>query len=122
MSGWRWIGFNSPDEDDYRPVKVLPPGPWWCSGYGDGYCTMVAWWPADRDIADLGEWWPGFTLRWPIDEEPPVERPTFVDRFPKPDGWDEANACWPIDEHRRVAKAWPDCVSSVTAAALGVSQ
>jgi len=31
------------DEEDYRPLKFPPPGPYWCTGEGDGYWTIVAY-------------------------------------------------------------------------------
>jgi hypothetical protein len=81
-----WIRYRfHANEDDWRPVydpnEPNPNlGPYWCSGYGDGYSIIVAYLRAEP------------TLYWPeashIDEgEPgPIK---FSDRFPKPSWWQE---------------------------------
>lgn len=36
---WERHRFHA-NEDDYRSVIWPPLGPYWCSGYGDGYSTV----------------------------------------------------------------------------------
>lgn len=66
--------------DDPRPVTVPPPGPWWCSGWGDGYSIVIAWHRVDQQITG---WWPEASE---IDAEEHPEL-MFWDRFPHPDWW-----------------------------------
>lgn len=68
--------------DDYRPVKWPPPGPYWCSGYGDDYSIVVAYVKNEEQIK---EFWPEAT---DIDAEE-VNEIVFTDRFSKPDWWTE---------------------------------
>ncbi len=68
------------NEDDWRPIKFPPPGPAWCSGYGDGYSIVVAYANSETDILD----------HWPEADEITVQENypiVFTDRFPKPDWW-----------------------------------
>lgn len=71
------------NEDDYRSVKWPPVGPYWCSGYGDGYSIVVAYVRSEDDIY----------VQWPesthIDAEVGVEI-EFCDRFPKPSWYESA--------------------------------
>lgn len=77
--GWVWTRFRA-DEDDYRPVKFPPPGPYWCSGYGDGYSIVVAYLrPGD----DVKEWWPEASA---VDTKD-IPEIKFAGRFPKPYWW-----------------------------------
>lgn len=69
------------NEDDWRPVAWPPPGPCWCSGYGDGYAVVVAYAPHETDVR---EFWPEADDIEVLDEG---VQPTFSDRFPKPDWW-----------------------------------
>jgi hypothetical protein len=62
--------------DDPRPVQ-RPKWPWWCTGYGDDYATVVAYLPVGEDIYD---WWPEAEN---IDVEP-YAIITFSDRFRRP--------------------------------------
>ena len=64
--------------DDYRPVKWPIKHPYWCTGYGDDYATIVAY--ADN-IEQIKELWPEAEE---IDAEE-VEEYFFSDRFPKPE-------------------------------------
>lgn len=95
MTALWWVGWeewNSPD--DPRPLS-FPPGPAviasWCTGYGDGYATMVALvaapdveavsgaidrdWPLPKDSLQSTRTW-RFLDRW--DQRPIV----LGDRFP----------------------------------------
>lgn len=82
MSARPWVRsrFHA-DADDWRAITWPPPGPCWCSGWGDGYSVVVAYHREDEDI--LG-WWPEATH---IDTEPAPEGPLFTDRFPRPEWW-----------------------------------
>lgn len=66
--------------DDWRPVTWPPPGPYWCSGHGDGYSIVIAWHRPDQTITT---WWPEAT---DIDTTEHDEL-TFWDRFPRPEWW-----------------------------------
>ena len=80
MSGWIRYRFHA-YEADYRPVKFPPPGPYWCSGYGDGYAILIAWLP---ESANLLEWWPEAAEVDETAEGPPE----YTSRFPKPDWYE----------------------------------
>ena len=69
------------NEEDYRPVTFPPPGPYWCSGYGNDHAVIVAYVRSEEQIT---EYWPEAT---DIDvmSEGPV---SFSDRFPKPDWYE----------------------------------
>lgn len=69
------------NEDDYRPVKWPPPGPYWCTGYGDDYSIVVAY---VRDMEQVYEYWPEASQ---VDAEERSEI-TYTDRFPKPEWYD----------------------------------
>lgn len=69
------------NENDPRPVIFPPNGPWWCTGYGDDYATVVAY---CRDEEDLLKHWPEATSIDDLGEQGIV----FSERFPKPDWWD----------------------------------
>jgi hypothetical protein len=43
------------DGADFRPISWPPPGPYWCSGYGDDYSIVIAY---VRDEAQVYEFWP----------------------------------------------------------------
>lgn len=70
------------NEDDYRPIKWPVKYPYWCTGYGEGYSTMVSY--ADN-LDYIKENWPEASN---IDVEE-REKITFSDRFPKPDWYTE---------------------------------
>lgn len=78
---WRRYRFRA-NEDDMRPVKWPPPGPWWCTGYGDGYAIVVAYLPPQSNLAD---YWPEATAVEFTEED----ELSFSDRFPEPDWWKE---------------------------------
>lgn len=67
--------------DDWRPVAWPPPGPFWCSGYGDDYSIIIAYAAPGQDVR---EWWPEATE---IDSEEPGPL-VFSDRFPRPSWWE----------------------------------
>lgn len=81
-TSWLWYRFRA-NEDDYRPVTFPPLGPYWCTGYGEDYAVIVAYLPVGAVLTD---YWPEASE---VDARQ-VEKPTFSDRFPKPDWWDEA--------------------------------
>lgn len=76
---WHRYRFHA-NEDDSRPVKFPPPGPWWETGLGDGYAIVVAYLPPAEKLTDY----------WPEASEVDYTKETelvFTDRFPKPDWW-----------------------------------
>jgi hypothetical protein len=72
------------NEDDYRPVNWPVKHPYWCTGYGDGYSTVVAY--ADNEEEILSNWPEAKEI-----ESEEVEGYTFTDRFPKPEWFTEPN-------------------------------
>lgn len=88
---WHRVRFNA-NYDDCRPVRVEPPGPWWCTGSaGDGsYSTIVAYFPEGM-LHLLTQYWPEATeVNWHRIDDAPV----FSDRFPKPDDWVAESCQW----------------------------
>lgn len=78
----RRFRFKVPGEDG-RPMAFPPEGPFWVTGYGEDFVTVVAFSP---DLATLTR-----ADRWPDaeDVDDQGEQPiTFTDRFRKPDWWD----------------------------------
>jgi hypothetical protein len=67
------------NEDDYRPIKFPPPGPYWCTGSGEGFSVVVAYLPDEEKVTD---WWPEAT-----NVESTTEEIKFSDRFAKPEWW-----------------------------------
>lgn len=70
-------------EDDYRPVKFPPPGPYWCTGWAPNGTIIVAYLETEDQIK---EYWPDVIEISFIQEREDI---TFTDRFPKPDWWNE---------------------------------
>jgi hypothetical protein len=73
------------NEDDPRPVNWPIPHPYWVTGYGEGYATVVAY--AD----DLNY----ILANWPEANDIQIEKVdgyAFTDRFPKPK-WFEGGDC-----------------------------
>lgn len=66
------------NEEDYRPVKWPPPGPYWCTGYGDGYSIVVAY---VKSLKELRKYWPE-AKDIETTKEKEIE---YTERFPKPD-------------------------------------
>lgn len=86
---WHRVRFHA-NYPDSRPVKVEPPGPWWCTGFAgdESYSTVVAYFP-DGQTERLKEFWPEADQE---DWHRVEDAPTFTDRFPQPKDWD-ASAC-----------------------------
>lgn len=82
---WDRVRFKAYIED-WRPVKMPTPGPCWCSGEGDGYAVMVAYFPAGATDAVIQQYWPEATAIDRLQTNVDLE---FSDRFPKPDWWKE---------------------------------
>lgn len=70
--------------DDPRPVNWPIKHPYWVTGEGDGYYTIVAY--ADDEPEILANW-PEARLDW----VEPCEAYTFTSRFQKPAWFEEAN-------------------------------
>lgn len=68
--------------DDYRSINWPVKYPYWCSGYGDDYSIVVAY---AEDEAEILRNWPEASN---IDIQE-VDKPSFSDRFPKPDWYEE---------------------------------
>lgn len=79
---WRFKAYV----EDYRPIKFPPPGPYWCSGEGDGYHILVAYFPVEKTWEDIMEYWPEGTDFDLMKSDCEI---TFSDRFAKPDWWKE---------------------------------
>lgn len=80
-SKWLRCRFHA-NEDDFRPVLWPPPGPYWCSGYGDGYSIIVAY---VKTIDQIKEYWPEATNIDSSEEDEIV----YSDRFQKPKWYNE---------------------------------
>jgi len=91
-AAWKRYRFACYNEDDPRPVKWPPAGPYWISGYGDGYAILIAYmptnidetledyWPDDEPNGDAHSWWGGYFCQ-------DRDEITFTDRFPRPEWW-----------------------------------
>lgn len=80
MNNWVWCRFHA-NADDYRPVKFPPPGPYWCTGYGDDYSIVVAYFLKKGWRKTLKEHWPEASNV----EHEDREEITYSDRFTKPE-------------------------------------
>jgi len=69
-------------EPDYRPSKWPLKHPYWCTGYGEGYSTIVAYADSEEQIL---EHWPEANN---IDSEE-CDEYCFTERFPRPDWFQE---------------------------------
>jgi len=83
---WLRVRFRA-DLDDPRPVIVPPPGPWWCTGWGE----VVAY---VRPGQDIRRWWPEAEGETDLAV---VETVVFSSRFPAPKGWDAQQERWSDD-------------------------
>lgn len=82
---WYRIRFQS-TSDDYRPVKFPPPGPYWCSGQGNGYFCLVGYFKSPSEVKSF---WPEAEVEF-VQERKQI---TFTDRFPRPEWWaDDGNS------------------------------
>lgn len=70
--------------DDGRPISFPPEGPFWITGYGDDYVTVVAY-SSDLETLTREDRWPDAL---DIDDEGPTEV-SFSDRFPRPEWWEK---------------------------------
>lgn len=76
MKKWLRCRFKA-NEHDYRPIVFPPPGPFWCTGYGDDFSIVVAY---VKTIEQVTEFWPEAS---DIDSEE-CDEITYTDRFPRP--------------------------------------
>ncbi len=65
---------------DPRPIVFPPPGPYWISGYGDGYSIVIAYLPKGTLVTDF---WPE-AKNIDSTEEDSI---SFTSRFPQPTWW-----------------------------------
>jgi hypothetical protein len=78
MQRWRRYRFSTGSIDDPRPVIFNARYPWWHTGSGQGFDTIVAFLPKGED---LYEYWPdAFDINSTLED-----KIWFNDRFPKPD-------------------------------------
>lgn len=79
ISKVKWIRyrFKTNSVGDYRPISFNPKYPWWCSGEGEDYVTIVAYLAAAEDLNNY--WDDAYDV-----ESDECEKITFTDRFPKP--------------------------------------
>jgi hypothetical protein len=70
--------------EDYRPVNWPIKHPYWCTGYGENYSTVVAY--ADDEAYILANWPEADEIE--LGDE--VDEYVFTDRFAKPD-WFESD-------------------------------
>lgn len=76
-----WVRYRFHANDvDFRSVIFPPPGPYWCSGYGDGYSVVIAYLPKG---IELTKYWPEAS-NVSSDE---MDQIRFSDRFPEPQWW-----------------------------------
>lgn len=80
---WDRLRFKDYTED-YRPVIFPPPGPYWCSGEGDDYVIIVAYFPHGTKNWEVKKYWPKACGIDRMQEDTALE---FSDRFPKPTWW-----------------------------------
>lgn len=75
--GWRRYRFSTGSIGDPRPLVFDPHYPWWHSGSGDGFATIVAYLP---EGTNLYQYWPdAFDINSTLEDK--IE---FTDRFPMP--------------------------------------
>lgn len=68
------------NEEDYRPVKWPPPGPFWCSGYGEDHAMVIAYLENEDQLFEF----------WPEAKNEDITGPeeiVFTDRFAEPEWW-----------------------------------
>lgn len=83
MSRWIRARFHA-NEEDSRPIKWPPIGPFWESGFGDGYSIVIAY---VKNESQIKEYWPEASNIEFSDSEKII----YSDRFQKPSYWDSAN-------------------------------
>lgn len=84
MKRFKRVRFRA-NEEDPRPIFFPPPGPYWITGYGNGYAMVVAY---VRSVDEVGVYWPEARPAFiEILEENVV--PEFTDRFRKPEWWND---------------------------------
>jgi hypothetical protein len=99
MADWLRYRFQA-NIDDPRPVLWPPMAPWWCSGTGDDYSTVIAYIPKSGAPFDaLMRYWPDACC---IEEPQACEQIKFSERFPCPDWWDEKT-----ESVKETHRTWP---------------
>lgn len=78
---WLRCRFHA-NEDDPRPVSWPPPGPYWCTGYGEDHSVIVAY---VRSFGQVKQYWPEATEI----ESDECDKIEYSDRFQKPDWYTE---------------------------------
>lgn len=79
---WTRYRFKANAEDP-RPVFFPPTGPYWITGYGDGYATVICYLPSAEGDRALRSLWPEAADV----ESSPRDTIVYSDRFPKPSWW-----------------------------------
>ena len=85
---WDRLRFKANNED-YRPVIWPPLGPYWCSGQGDDYYIIVAYFPHGSANRVVKMYWPEAR---DIDRMQTDVELEYSDRFQEPQWWKEMNA------------------------------
>ena len=92
---WHRYVFKTKAINDYRPLIFNPKYPWWCSGEGDGYVTIVAYLPVGENIYKY--WDDAYHVH-----SKKVDKIEFTDRFPKPNYFIEDDANTIVKNIRRI--------------------
>lgn len=74
---WKRYRFKTKAVDDYRPLVFNPSYPWWKTGEGENYVTIVAYLPIGENLL---EYWDD---AYDTDGRT-GDKIIFTDRFPKP--------------------------------------
>lgn len=82
---WDRVRFHA-NQDDYRPIIWPPIGPYWCSGEGEDYSIIVAYFPHKTTDVEIRTYWPEATV---IDRMQTKTDLTFYERFSEPTWWKE---------------------------------
>ncbi len=80
---WDRIRFKA-NLDDFRCVIWPPLGPYWCSGYGDNFSIVVAYFPANTTDEEIRKYWPEAEE---IDRMQTGVDLSYSDRFKQPEWW-----------------------------------
>jgi len=107
-TGTGWVRYRfSTKEEDYRPVKWPPAGPYWCSGYWGDNAILIAYLPHG---ALLQDYWPEVAEV----ESTEVAEIAYTDRFPRPDWWQPKSAPAPAPQPASATPQPQEATETVT--------
>lgn len=72
--------------DDPRPMAFPPTGPFWCTGFSETHCVVVAYAPDLKTLTGEGHWPDAEQI-----EDGGEQDISFTSRFPCPDWWSDGN-------------------------------